>query len=127
MRSGVPQGSTVIEAIERWEPAHPKVQLMKAALYFEKAHGFGDWRIMISTGAKTRLQKLANNDRKTCVIVVKRIKYVVWLSSFELRELTAMAGNFQMDNSLTRISEDLMIPLECRFSRPKYSRIFTLL
>ena len=127
MRPGVPQGSRVIEAAERREIAHPKVRLVKAALYFEKAHGFGDWHIIVSTGAKKRLQRLANNDRKTCVVVVKKIKYVICLSSFKPRKLTAMTGNFRMDNFLKKIREGLMIPLECRFSRPKYSRIFTLL
>ena len=127
MRPGVPQGSRVIEAAEPQQSAGPKVQLTKAALYFEKAQGFGDWRIIVSTGAKKRLQKLANNDREKCVVVVKKIKYVVCLPSFKPRELTGMAGNFRMDNFPTRIRGGLMHPLEYRSSRPKYSRIFTLL
>ena len=77
MRPTVPQGARVIKAAERPQSGYPQAQPMRAVLCFEKAHGFGDWRIIIGTGATRKLRKLANDDRKKCVIVVKKIKYVL--------------------------------------------------
>ncbi|KIJ60090.1 hypothetical protein HYDPIDRAFT_99369 [Hydnomerulius pinastri MD-312] len=47
---------------------------MKAALYFDNAEGFGEWRILISTDATKKLRELTKSDRKKCAIVVKKIK-----------------------------------------------------
>lgn len=75
----VAQETKVIETVEPKPPAYPKVQPMKAALYFENADGFGEWRIIIGTDATRKLRELANGDRKKCAIVVKKIKYVACL------------------------------------------------
>jgi len=69
------------------------VNQMQAALYFKNADRFGDWRIIIGTDATKKLRELANGDRKKCVIVVKKIKYVVCMSL--LGELTIAIGNFR--------------------------------
>ena len=71
-----PRETAVVEAAEAKPSAYPKVQPIKAALYFENAEGFGDWRIIVSTNATKKLRELANGDRKKCAIVVKKIKYV---------------------------------------------------
>ncbi|KAI9462689.1 hypothetical protein HD554DRAFT_2288449 [Boletus coccyginus] len=68
------QENKVIEAVKPKPSAHPKVQPMKAALYFENADDFGEWRIIIGTDATKKLRELAKGDRKKCVIVVKKIK-----------------------------------------------------
>ncbi|KIJ60100.1 hypothetical protein HYDPIDRAFT_32524 [Hydnomerulius pinastri MD-312] len=65
--------------------AYPMVQPMKAALYFDNAEGFGEWRILISTDATKKLRELMKSDRKKCIIVAKVIKQ---LSN----------GNFSGDN-----------------------------
>ena len=75
-RSSAAQETKIVEAAEAKPSAYPETQPMKAALYFENAEGFGDWRIIISTGATKKLREFANSDRKKCVIVVKKIKYV---------------------------------------------------
>ena len=75
-RPSAPRESKVVEAAEAKPSAYPKVQPMKAALYFENAEGFGDWRIIIGTDATKKLRELANGDKKKCAIVVKKIKYV---------------------------------------------------
>lgn len=83
----MPQKTKPTKAATRRQSAYPKVQgwqPTKPLLYFKNADGFGDWHIFISTGATKKLQKLANNDRKKCVLVVKKIKYVACLLSFEL-------------------------------------------
>ncbi|KAI5991381.1 hypothetical protein EDC04DRAFT_2587409 [Pisolithus marmoratus] len=47
---------------------------MKAALYFENADGFGEWRILIATNATKKLREFRGNDGKKFKIVVKKIK-----------------------------------------------------
>ena len=89
-----PQETKVVEAVESKPSAYPKVQPMKAALYFENADGFGEWRIIIGTDATKKLRELANGDRKKCAIVVKKIKYVACLPL--LCELIVVIGNFRM-------------------------------
>ncbi|KAI6165391.1 hypothetical protein EDD17DRAFT_226022 [Pisolithus thermaeus] len=54
--------------------AYPTVQPMKAALYFENADGFGEWRILIGTNATKKLREFRRNDAKKFKIVVKKIK-----------------------------------------------------
>lgn len=76
VRPTVLQEAKVIEVIGPTQCPYPKVQPMKAALYFDNADGFGDWRIIIGTDATKKLRELANGDRKKCAIVVKKIKYV---------------------------------------------------
>ncbi|KAF9219473.1 hypothetical protein BS17DRAFT_760990 [Gyrodon lividus] len=62
------------EVMKTKSHAYPMVQPMKAALYFDNADGFGDWRILISTDATKKLRELTKSDRKKCAIVVKKIK-----------------------------------------------------
>ena len=74
---------------------------MKAALYFENANGFGEWRIIVGTDATKKLRELANGDKKKCAIVVKKIKYVAYL--LLLGTLTIVIGNFRTGNFLMKI------------------------
>ena len=52
------------------------VQPMKAALYFDSADGFGDWRILISTRADRNLREAKRGDQNLFRIIIKKIKYV---------------------------------------------------
>ncbi|KAG1851820.1 hypothetical protein C8R48DRAFT_361252 [Suillus tomentosus] len=54
--------------------AYQMVQPMKAALYFENADGFGEWRILISTEAYKNLRELRKSEKKTFKIIVGKIK-----------------------------------------------------
>ncbi len=54
--------------------AYPLVQPMKAALYFDSAEGFGEWRILISTRADGNLRQARRRDAKLFQIFVKKIK-----------------------------------------------------
>ena len=54
--------------------AYPLVQPMKAALYFDSAEGFGEWRILISTRADRNLRQARRGDAKLFQIFVKKIK-----------------------------------------------------
>ncbi|KAI9566710.1 hypothetical protein HD554DRAFT_2040083 [Boletus coccyginus] len=74
VRPSVAQESKVIGAVKPKLSAYPKVQPMKAALGFENADRFGEWRIIIGTEATKKLRGLANGDRKKCITVVKKIK-----------------------------------------------------
>lgn len=67
-----------IEVVESKQSVYSKVEPLKAALYFENADGFGEWRVIISTDATKKLQELAGGDRQKCVVVVKKIKCVIW-------------------------------------------------
>ncbi|KIK96874.1 hypothetical protein PAXRUDRAFT_273934 [Paxillus rubicundulus Ve08.2h10] len=85
------------EAIETKPSAYPIVQPMKAALYFENADGFGDWRILVSTDATKKLRELTKSDQKKCAIVLKKIKQ---LSN----------GHFSEDNQ-KRLNEPSGVPI----------------
>lgn len=54
--------------------AYPMVQPMKAALYFDSAEGFGEWRILISTRANRNLREARNKDPTSFRIYLKKIK-----------------------------------------------------
>lgn len=54
--------------------AFPMVQPMKAALYFDSALGFGEWRILISTRADRDLRESRRKDAHFFKIVIKKIK-----------------------------------------------------
>lgn len=54
--------------------AYPFVQPMKAALYFDSAKGFGQWRILISNGAAQDLRQTRKRDPTTFAIIIKKIK-----------------------------------------------------
>jgi hypothetical protein len=57
--------------------AYPMVQPMKAALYFDNANGFGEWRILISTEAYKHLRTHRRADKKIFTIIYKKIKSVL--------------------------------------------------
>ncbi|KIM48469.1 hypothetical protein M413DRAFT_440213 [Hebeloma cylindrosporum] len=54
--------------------AFPMVQPMKAALYFESAEGFGEWRILISSRADRDLREARRGDAKHFKTIIKKIK-----------------------------------------------------
>ncbi|KAI6140538.1 hypothetical protein BKA82DRAFT_4212657 [Pisolithus tinctorius] len=61
-------------AVETQPSAYPTVQPMKAALYFDNADGFGEWRVLIGTDVTKKLTEFRENDRQKFKIVVKKIK-----------------------------------------------------
>jgi len=48
---------------------------MKAALYFDSAEGFGQWRILISGRADRNLRQAKKRDTNLFHITLKKIKY----------------------------------------------------
>lgn len=54
---------------------YPQVQPMKAALYFDNADGFGQWRILISGRADRNLRESRKKDTNLFRITLKKIKY----------------------------------------------------
>ena len=54
--------------------AYPQVQPMKAALYFDSAQGFGQWRILISGRADRNLRETKKKDTNLFRITLKKIK-----------------------------------------------------
>lgn len=54
--------------------AYPMVQPMKAALYFDSADGFGEWRVMVSTRATQNIREARRTNASTFKIIVKKIK-----------------------------------------------------
>ncbi|KDR84732.1 hypothetical protein GALMADRAFT_260438 [Galerina marginata CBS 339.88] len=63
-----------IDSIPCAPAAFPMVQPMKAALYFDSAVGFGEWRILISTRADRDLREARRKDAKFFKIIIKKIK-----------------------------------------------------
>jgi hypothetical protein len=72
-----------IEAPEEIPAAYPQVQPMKAALYFDNADGFGQWRILISGRADRNLRESRKKDTNLFRITLKKIKYS-FLFAFDL-------------------------------------------
>lgn len=64
-----------IDAPEEIPAAYPQVQPMKAALYFDNADGFGQWRILISGRADRNLREARKKDTNLFRITLKKIKY----------------------------------------------------
>jgi hypothetical protein len=64
-----------IEAPDAIPAAYPQVQPMKAALYFDNADGFGQWRILISGRADRNLREARKKDTNLFRITLKKIKY----------------------------------------------------
>lgn len=56
--------------------AYPMVQPMKAALYFDNADGFGEWRILISTHADSDLRYMRKKNPALFDITLNKIKCV---------------------------------------------------
>ncbi|KAG2132368.1 hypothetical protein DEU56DRAFT_981701 [Suillus clintonianus] len=85
--------------------AYPMVQPMKAALYFDDADGFGEWRILISTEAYKHLREHRRADKKIFKIIYKKIK--------DLSQ-----GHFSTDNYKRLNGPDAGIPIfEAKMTR----------
>ncbi|KAI0079047.1 hypothetical protein K474DRAFT_723989 [Panus rudis PR-1116 ss-1] len=85
--------------------AYPMVQPLKAALYFDSADGFGEWRILISTRADRNLREAKRKDPNLFRIIVKKIK-----------ELSN--GHFSDDNQKRLTGSDNDIPIyEAKMTR----------
>ena len=56
--------------------ASPLVHSMKAALYFDNADGFGEWRILISTRADKYLRSMRKKNPALFDITLNKIKCV---------------------------------------------------
>ncbi|KZT08921.1 uncharacterized protein LAESUDRAFT_675409 [Laetiporus sulphureus 93-53] len=81
------------------------VQPMKAALYFDSADGFGEWRICISTRADGDLRQMRKKNSALFKIVLKKIK-----------ELSN--GHFSDDNQKQLTGTETEIPiLEAKMTR----------
>ncbi|TCD62368.1 hypothetical protein EIP91_006977 [Steccherinum ochraceum] len=92
-------------ATQELPPAYPIVQPMKAALYFDTAEGFGDWRVYISTRADGNLREAKKKDPTLFKIIIKKIK-----------ELSK--GHFSDDNQKRLNGPDVDIPVfEAKMTR----------
>ena len=60
---------------------------MNAALYFDNAEGFGQWRILISERANRDLRKTMKKDTNLFRITLKKIKYS-FVFAFDLHVLS---------------------------------------
>ncbi|RXW12996.1 hypothetical protein EST38_g12858 [Candolleomyces aberdarensis] len=78
--------------------AYPCIRPTTAALYFESASGFGEWRILISSRADRDLREARRSDAKFFKIVVKKI---VELSN----------GHFSDDNQKRLNKPDVQFPV----------------
>lgn len=67
----------VVESAVGIPAAYPLVQPMKAALYFDTADGFGEWRIIISTRADADLRQIRKKNSKLFAIIIEKIKLVL--------------------------------------------------
>jgi hypothetical protein len=54
--------------------AYPMVQPMRAALYFDSADGFGEWRVLIAQNADRDLREARNKAPGLFKIYLKKIK-----------------------------------------------------
>ncbi|KAL4254519.1 hypothetical protein ABKN59_003247 [Abortiporus biennis] len=86
------------EGGENIPAAYPFVQPMKAALYFESADGFGEWRILISTRADRTLRETRKKNPSLFKIIIKKIK-----------ELSN--GHFSDDNQKRLTGSDNQVPI----------------
>ncbi|KAI0935696.1 hypothetical protein AcV5_004043 [Taiwanofungus camphoratus] len=85
--------------------AYPMVQPMKAALYFDSADGFGDWRILISRRADSDLRQARKKSVALFGIVIKKIK-----------ELSN--GHFSDDNQKQLTGTEIDVPIfEAKMTR----------
>ncbi|KAH6917671.1 hypothetical protein BKA70DRAFT_1139349 [Coprinopsis sp. MPI-PUGE-AT-0042] len=85
--------------------AFPMVQPMKAALYFDSAEGFGEWRILLSTRADGNLRDWRRRDAEFFKIIIKKIK-----------ELSC--GHFSADNQKRLNKPDVDFPIfEAKMTR----------
>ncbi|KAG1738617.1 uncharacterized protein EDB91DRAFT_1249139 [Suillus paluster] len=78
---------------------YPMVQPMKAALYFDNADGFGEWRILVSTEAYNNLREYRRADREIFKIIFKTIRHL-------------SRGHFSSDNQKRLDRTDAGIPYQ---------------
>jgi hypothetical protein len=64
-----------IEMSEDVTTVYPQVQPLRAALYFDSAKGFGQWRILISSRAVRNLRETKKKDTNLFRITLKKLKY----------------------------------------------------
>ena len=64
-----------IEMSEDVTTVYPQVQPLRAALYFDSAKGFGQWRIWISSRAIRNLRETKKKDTNLFRITLKKLKY----------------------------------------------------
>ena len=64
-----------IEMSEDVTTVYPQVQPLRAALYFDSAKGFGQWRIWISSRAIRNLRETRKKDPNLFRITLKKLKY----------------------------------------------------
>ncbi|KAI0286423.1 hypothetical protein BC826DRAFT_1108859 [Russula brevipes] len=85
--------------------AYPQVQPMKAALYFDSAEGFGQWRIFVSGRADRNLRETRKKDGNLFRITLKKIK-----------ELSN--GHFSDDNQKRLTGQNIPVPIyEAKMTR----------
>ncbi|OSX68101.1 hypothetical protein POSPLADRAFT_1128861 [Postia placenta MAD-698-R-SB12] len=78
---------------------------MKAALYFDSAEGFGQWRVLISTRADSHLRQARKKNRNLFDIIIKKIK-----------ELSS--GHFSEDNQKLLTGTETDVPIyEAKMTR----------
>ncbi|EIN13313.1 P-loop containing nucleoside triphosphate hydrolase protein [Punctularia strigosozonata HHB-11173 SS5] len=77
---------------------YPMMQPMKAALYLDSVKVFGEWRILVSSGAVKKLRETRVEDWETFRVIAKKIK-----------ELST--GNFTEDNQKRLNDPDIEIPI----------------
>ncbi|KAG1719467.1 hypothetical protein EDB19DRAFT_2045105 [Suillus lakei] len=101
-----PEVSFPEDAESSTEPsAYPMVQPMKAALYFDNADGFGEWRILISSEAYKHLREHRRADQKIFKIIYKKMKHL-------------SHGHFSTDNHKRLNGPDAGIPvLEAKLTK----------
>ena len=94
-----------IETVEEIPAAYPQVQPMRAALYFDSAEGFGQWRILVSGRADRNLREARKKDTNLFRITLKKIKYpIVFLVGLRiLSNAIFHVENYRMAISLTTI------------------------
>jgi hypothetical protein len=57
--------------------AFPLVLPMKAALLFDNAEGFGEWRLLMSTRATRDLRHARKTNKATFKIIVNKMRSIV--------------------------------------------------
>ena len=90
-----------VDTPEEIPTAYPQVQPMKAALYFDSAEGFGQWRIFVSGRADRNLRETKKKDANLFRITLKKIKYSFVFALISARYLTE---EFPVESYRTAIS-----------------------
>ncbi|KAL5518531.1 hypothetical protein ACEPAH_213 [Sanghuangporus vaninii] len=98
-KSATTEGGAITEeqSVSTTTSAYPRVQPVKASLFFESAEGLGEWRIFMSTNA---IKDMRNHrrDKKVFKVILKKIK-----------ELST--GFFSDDNQKRLKGQDKGVPI----------------